>query len=94
MLIDFDGSLFDTSHIAVVRPSGLDAKDTIIFTPGQSAIDVGFLVHVPYKTVVRRLREARMSELLEMVELMDNGDDYDEEEEESAEASGTDRNAN
>ena len=92
MLIDFDGSLFDTSHIAVVRPSGLDSKDTIIFTPGQSAIDGGFLVHVPYKTVVRRLREARMNELLEMVELMDAENDYDEEEE-STEAAG-DGNAN
>ena len=92
MLIDFDGSLFDTDHIAVVRPSGLDAKSTIIFTPGQSAIDGGFLVHVPYKTVARKLRESRMNELLEMVELMDEGSDYDEEEE-STEAAG-DGNAN
>lgn len=86
MLIDFDGSLFDTDHIAVVRPSGLDAKSAVIFTPGQSAIDGGFLVHVPYKTVVRCIRESRMNELLEMVELMDAEGDYDEEEE-SAEAS-------
>ena len=94
MLIDFDNTLFDTDHIAVVRPSGLDAKSTVIFTPGQSAVDSGFLVHVPYKTVVRRLRESRMNELLEMVELMDEGEDYDdEEEEESAEAAG-DGNAN
>ena len=87
MLIDFDGSLFDTDHIAVVRPSGFNSAHTVIFTSGQSAIDGGFLVHVPYKTVVRKLREARMNELLEMVELMDTGGDYDEEEEESAEAS-------
>ena len=92
MLIDFDGSLFDTDHIAVVRPSGLNSAHTIIFTPGQSAIDGGFLVHVPFKTVVRRLRESRMSELLEMVELMDEGNDYDEEEE-STEAAD-DGNAN
>jgi hypothetical protein len=84
MLIDFDGSLFDTARIAVVRPSGLNSRDSIIFTTGQSAIDSGFLVHIPYKEVCRRLRESRMSELLEMAELMDAGNDYDDEDEEES----------
>lgn len=78
MLIELDKQLFDTSHIAVVRPSGLDSRSSIIFTAGQSSIDGGFLVNVPYKEIVKKLRESRMSELLEMAELMDGA--YEEEE--------------
>ena len=82
MLIDLDNILFNTNHIAAVKPSGIDSAHSIIFTIGQSAVDGGFLVHVPYKKVCQRLREIRMTDLLEMVELMDAGADHDEEEEE------------
>lgn len=89
MLIDFDGTLFNTDHIAAVRPSGLDSAHTIIFTTGQSAVDGGFLVHVPFKTVTRKLREARMTYLLEMVELMEGSEDhYEDAEEEEEEREG------
>jgi hypothetical protein len=86
-LIDIGEILFNTDHITCVRPSGLDSKHTIIFTIGQSAVDGGFLVHIPYKEVTRRLRESRMSYLLEMTELMDAGYDEDEEVEEESEDS-------
>lgn len=88
MLIDFDNNLFNTDHIAAVRPSGLDSAHTVIFTAGQSAIDGGFLVRVPFKTVTRKLREARMTYLLEMVELMEGSEDHYEDAEEEGEREG------
>ncbi len=90
MLIEFDNTLFDTDSIAAVRKSPLDGKHTVIFTVGQSAVDGGFLVHVPYHKVIRRLREARMSELMEMAEMMDyDEEDEEDEEEESESTTGT-----
>lgn len=54
-LLQFDeGFAVQREHIAVVR-RGADEKTTVIFTPGQSAVDGGFLIRQDYNDVVNHI---------------------------------------
>lgn len=88
MLLDFDGTTFNTDHIVAVRRSGLNSHESIIFTVGQSAVDGGFLVRVSYEKIIKKLKDIRLGHLFEIAELLDNGyDDDDEDDEEEIEGS-------
>jgi hypothetical protein len=81
MWLEIDNQLFNTDHIAAVRPSGLDNRHSIIFTPGQSSADGGFLVKISYKKLSRMLREIRITEIQEYLDAAQAQEDEDEIEE-------------
>jgi hypothetical protein len=67
MLIKLGHDFFELSHIAVVRPSSLNKKQSIIFTIGSSALDGGFLVDLPCEKVLVAIEEARLNEVAWML---------------------------
>lgn len=60
MLIELDDDLsVETDNVTAVRRSTLDDDQCVVFCVGQSAVDGGFLVNLPYDEVTKMLREAR-----------------------------------
>lgn len=75
MIIDLESVYVETEHVAVVRASGLDDEQTVIFTVGQSAIDSGFLIDLPCEEVIERLQTVQHHELAKrLLEKMESGE--------------------
>jgi hypothetical protein len=56
MLIDLEGVYVETTLVAVVRASGLNSDQTVIFTSGQDAASAGHLIDMPVEDVIERLQ--------------------------------------
>lgn len=59
---------FNTDQISVIRPVDDGDEQTVIFTPGQSAIDEGFLLDMPTDEVFELIQNVRLMELAQMID--------------------------
>lgn len=67
MWIDLDGSKFNITHAAVLRPVDDGEDQCVLFTAGQSATDGGFLIDLPLDEAFELIQTARLQELAEMM---------------------------
>ncbi|HXN71567.1 MAG TPA: hypothetical protein VN861_03325 [Candidatus Acidoferrales bacterium] len=65
MIVDLNGIYVEHSLVAVIRESSLDSDQTVIFTPGQSAIDGGHLIDMPVEEVIEALNASHMQAIAE-----------------------------
>jgi len=63
MLIELDNCWVETTLVAVVRASGLNSDQTVIFTSGQDAASAGHLIDLPVEDVIERLQVIQRHEL-------------------------------
>jgi hypothetical protein len=63
MWINLNDIWVNSDHVAVVRESGLDSDQTVLFTTGQSAMDSGYLIDMPIEDVIEQLQSIAHHEL-------------------------------